>query len=185
MKTLAVYFNGTRIGTLSQDISGKIAFQYDQEWLRGTGAHPISQSLPLGAETFSEAECIGFFGGLLPEENIRIMIAKNLGITPRNDYAMLREIGGAREIHMRISSPPTIGPCFYGIDTPTRQELIAHTHTVEEIKKYITADSLSYLQLDGLKRLVKNPEDYCCACFDNISPISFPGEHLQQMELIL
>ncbi|RKX38864.1 MAG: type II toxin-antitoxin system HipA family toxin, partial [Verrucomicrobia bacterium] len=80
MKTLAVYFNGIRIGTLSQDISGKIAFQYDQEWLLSTRAHPISQSLPLGAEAFSETECIGFFGGLLPEENIRIMIAKNLGI---------------------------------------------------------------------------------------------------------
>lgn len=94
MKTLAVYFNGIRVGTLSQEITGKITFQYGQEWLLSAGAHPISQSLPLRAEAFHEAECIGFFGGLLPEEGIRMMIAKNLGITPGNDYAMLREIGG-------------------------------------------------------------------------------------------
>ncbi|MEN8255847.1 MAG: type II toxin-antitoxin system HipA family toxin [Verrucomicrobiota bacterium] len=107
MKTLAVYFHGIRTGTLSQDISGKIAFQYDREWLLGTGAHPISVSLPLRAEAFSETECIGFFGGLLPEENIRILIAKNLGITPRNDYAMLREIGGECAGAISLVDPET------------------------------------------------------------------------------
>lgn len=107
MKTLAVYFNGIPTGTLSQDVSGKIAFQYNQEWLLGTGAHPISVSLPLRAEAFSEDECIGFFGGLLPEENIRILIAKNLGITPRNDYAMLREIGGECAGAISLIDPET------------------------------------------------------------------------------
>jgi amidophosphoribosyltransferase len=104
------------------------------------------------------------------------------GTTSKKIVKMLRE-GGAREVHLRISSPPTIGPCFYGIDTPTRQELIASSHLTEEIRKYVTADTLSYLTLEGLQSVVPEPEDYCYACFDNMYPISFPGEHLHQMEL--
>jgi amidophosphoribosyltransferase len=73
-------------------------------------------------------------------------------------------------------------PCYYGIDTPTRQELIASSHDVEEIRKYVTADSLAYLGLEGLKEIVPNAENYCSACFDNFYPINFPGEHLEQME---
>lgn len=65
---------------------------------------------------------------------------------------MIKELGGAKEVHLRISSPPTIGPCFYGIDTPTRQELIASSHKIEEIKKYTTADTLGYLSIEGLKK---------------------------------
>ena len=57
---------------------------------------------------------------------------------------------GAREVHVRISCPPTISPCFYGVDTPRRSELIAATHTIEEIRKYLDADSLGYLSLEGL-----------------------------------
>ncbi len=106
------------------------------------------------------------------------------GTTSQKIVKMLREGGLAREVHMRISSPPTIGPCFYGIDTPTRQELIASTHSVEEIKKHITADSLSYLTLEGVRNIVPNPEDFCAACFDNCYPISFPGESMQQLELM-
>lgn len=106
------------------------------------------------------------------------------GTTSKKIVKMLREGGGAREVHMRISSPPTIGPCFYGIDTPTRQELIASTHIMDEIRRYLTADSLSYLSLEGIRRIVPNPEDYCTACFDNNYPISFPGEHLEQMEFV-
>jgi amidophosphoribosyltransferase len=106
------------------------------------------------------------------------------GTTSKKIVKMLRETGGAKEVHMRISSPPTVMPCFYGIDTPTRQELIASSHSVDEIRKYITADSLAYLSMEGLRSLIKNPEDYdyCSACFDNEYPISFPGEHLEQME---
>ena len=107
------------------------------------------------------------------------------GTTSKKIVKMIREGGGAREIHVRISSPPTKGPCFYGIDTPTRQELIANTHTVDEIKKYLTADSLNYLSLEGIQSIVPNPEEYCYACFNNIYPINFPGQHFQQMELIL
>ncbi len=105
------------------------------------------------------------------------------GTTSKKIVKMIREVGGAKEVHMRISSPRTIGPCFYGIDTPTRRELIASSHLVEEIRKYITADSLSYLSVEGLRSCVPNPDDYCYACFTNDYPISFPGEHLLQMEL--
>ncbi len=104
------------------------------------------------------------------------------GTTSKKIVKMLRETGGAKEVHLRISSPPTIMPCFYGIDTPTRQELIASSHDVDEIKKYVTADSLSYLSMEGMLKIVSHSEDYCTACFDNNYPISFPGEHLEQLE---
>jgi len=106
------------------------------------------------------------------------------GTTSKKIVKMLREGGGAKEVHVKISSPPTIGPCFYGIDTPTRRELIASTHLLEEIRKYVTADSLSYLSLEGLKKIVPNSHDYCTACFNCDYPISFPGERLKQMEFL-
>jgi amidophosphoribosyltransferase len=106
------------------------------------------------------------------------------GTTSKKIVKMLREGGGAKEVHMKISSPPTIGPCFYGIDTPTRSELIASTHLLEEIRKYVTADSLSYLSIEGLKKIVPDAHNYCTACFDCDYPISFPGEHLKQMEFL-
>lgn len=106
------------------------------------------------------------------------------GTTSKKIVKMLREGGGAKEVHLKISSPPTIGPCFYGIDTPTRRELIASTHLLDEIRKYVTADSLSYLTLEGLKKIVPNSHNYCSACFDCNYPISFPGEHLKQMEFL-
>ncbi len=104
------------------------------------------------------------------------------GTTSKKIVKMLKENGGASEVHLRISSPPTIGPCFYGIDTPTRQELIASSHATEEIRKYVTADTLAYLSIEGLQKIVPDSENYCTACFDNSYPISFPGEHLEQME---
>ncbi len=106
------------------------------------------------------------------------------GTTSKKIVKMLREGGGAKEVHLKISSPPTIGPCFYGIDTPTRHELIASTHLLEEIRKYVTADSLAYLSLEGLKKIVPESYNYCTACFDCNYPISFPGEHLKQMEFL-
>ncbi|OGW58302.1 MAG: amidophosphoribosyltransferase [Nitrospirae bacterium RBG_16_43_8] len=107
------------------------------------------------------------------------------GTTSKKIVKMLREGGGAKEVHIRISSPPTVGPCFYGIDTPTRQELIASSHSVEEIRKFITADTLEYLSLEGLKNIVPESHNFCTACFDDKYPISFPGERLAQMELFL
>src|SRR5690606_5768703 len=84
------------------------------------------------------------------------------GTTSRKIVKMLRAAGAA-EVHMRIASPPTRWPCFYGIDTPSRQELIAASHTIDEIARYITADSLGYVSLDGLGTAVGDPtrETFC------------------------
>ena len=79
---------------------------------------------------------------------------------------------GAREVHLRISSPPTIGPCYYGIDTPTREELIAHQHTPDEIRLIIGADSLGYLSLAGLRATAHRlKRGFCDACFSNEYPV--------------
>ncbi len=106
------------------------------------------------------------------------------GTTSKKIVKMLREVGGAKEVHLKISSPQTIGPCFYGIDTPTRQELIAATHLTEEIRRYVTADTLAYLSLEGIRKIVPDAGEYCTACFDNDYPIGFPGEHLEQLEFM-
>ena len=101
------------------------------------------------------------------------------GTTSRKLVHMVRE-AGAREVHMRISSPPTTGPCYYGIDTPLRSELIAATHGVEEIRRYIEADSLAYLSHEGLLRAVEDREGrrHCTACFSGRYPVavSLPDE---------
>jgi amidophosphoribosyltransferase len=87
------------------------------------------------------------------------------GTTSRKIVRLVRD-AGAREVHMRISCPPTISPCFYGVDTPTRQELIAATHTMEEIRSYIEADTLGYLSLEGMRRAVGDAGgQYCLACY--------------------
>lgn len=102
------------------------------------------------------------------------------GTTSRKIVKMLRQ-AGAREVHMRISSPPILSPCFYGIDTPTKKELIGSSHTIEETRKYITADSLAYLSLEGmLKAAPGSPDQYCNACFTENYPIPFTkAEELQ------
>ena len=87
---------------------------------------------------------------------------------------MLRA-AGAREVHLLISSPPTAWPCYYGIDTPTRQELIAASHSIEEIATYVTADSLGYLSLEGLyAALGEDRTRFCDACFSGEYLIEFP-----------
>ncbi len=105
------------------------------------------------------------------------------GTTSKKIVKMIRELGGAKEVHMRISSPPTIGPCFYGIDTPTRQELIASSHKIEEIRKYTTADSLGYLSIEGLKKVIPNADLFCMACFNCKYPIDFQYKKINQLEL--
>jgi amidophosphoribosyltransferase len=95
------------------------------------------------------------------------------GTTSRKIVKMVRA-SGAKEVHMRISCPPTLSPCFYGIDTPTKKELIASSHTVEEIAKYIEADSLAYLSLPGLIRAVGGKgNEFCNACYTGQYPIDF------------
>lgn len=107
MKALNVYFHGELAGALELTPEGRIEFSYNGDWLESKGAHPLSQSLPLQPETFEERECIGFFGGLLPEEYNREIFARNLGITARNDYAMLREIGGECAGAVSLVAPET------------------------------------------------------------------------------
>jgi len=92
--------------------------------------------------------------------------------TSRKINRMFRN-AGAREVHVRISSPPITHPCFFGIDTPKKSELIASSHNVKEIRKFINATSLNYLSLDGLKKCVKGEEEnFCYACFTGDYPIS-------------
>jgi amidophosphoribosyltransferase len=88
------------------------------------------------------------------------------GTTSRKIVKMIKD-AGATEVHLRISSPPTRWPCFYGIDTPSRQELIASSHSVDEIAKYVTADSIGYLSLEGLGEAVgdRSSSTFCNACF--------------------
>jgi amidophosphoribosyltransferase len=86
------------------------------------------------------------------------------GSTMRKLVSILRQ-GGASEIHLRIGSPPITHSCYYGIDTPTRGELIASSHTVDQIKEYLGVDSLHYLSREGLLTCVEEPHNYCVACF--------------------
>jgi amidophosphoribosyltransferase len=92
------------------------------------------------------------------------------GTTSRKIVRIVRE-AGAREVHMRISCPPTVSPCFYGIDTPTKKELIAATHSVEEIREYLGADTLGYLSIENLRRAVGDTEGrFCLACYTSNYP---------------
>jgi amidophosphoribosyltransferase len=111
------------------------------------------------------------------------------GTTSRKIVRMIRD-AGAKEVHLRISSPPTAWPCFYGIDTPNRQELIASRHTAEEVAGYVTADSLGYLSVPGLHRAVHGGKDatgYCDACFTGNYPIpvELPREDGKRRQLPL
>jgi len=105
------------------------------------------------------------------------------GTTSRKIVKMIRH-AGAREVHLRISSPPIISPCYYGIDTPTRSELIASSHSIEEIRAYITADSLAYLSMEGMLDAVPHKTNrYCTACFSGNYPIPFTQEEVVQIGL--
>ena len=107
------------------------------------------------------------------------------GTTSRKIVKMMKA-AGAKEIHLRISCPPTISPCFYGIDTPRRSELIAATHTLEEIRKYIDADSVAYLSLEGLLSSVgSRRSSYCTSCYTGQYPVAFPQNEAAYLQLAL
>jgi amidophosphoribosyltransferase len=95
------------------------------------------------------------------------------GTTSRKIVRMIRS-AGAKEVHMRISCPPTISPCYYGVDTPSKNQLIAANKSIEEIREYIRADSLAYLSLEGLKKACGDGEktSYCSACYTGMYPTS-------------
>lgn len=104
------------------------------------------------------------------------------GTTLRTVCKQIR-CGGATEVHVRIAAPPTRFPCFYGIDIPTRQELIASNHSLDEVCRYIRADSLGYLSIPGMLKCVHNPHSYCSACFDGQYRIEFSGQSIHQLSL--
>jgi amidophosphoribosyltransferase len=110
--------------------------------------------------------------------------------TGRKIIKMLRQYG-AKEVHFRVSSPPTTYPCFYGIDTPSRGELIASSHNVEEVNKYMESDTLAYLSIDGMAKAIGRNESsfdytFCDACFSGCYPLKFPWDmELEQMELFV
>jgi amidophosphoribosyltransferase len=95
------------------------------------------------------------------------------GTTSRNRVEVLRQ-AGAKEIHMRISCPPIAWPCFYGIDFPSKQELIASNKTVQEIADYIKVDSLAYLSLEGMLSVMQDKHSFCHACFSGEYPVDIP-----------
>jgi len=105
------------------------------------------------------------------------------GTTSRKIVKMIRG-SGARAVHVRISSPPIQWPCYYGIDTPTRKELIASSHVPEEIRRYLAADSLGYLSLEGmLKATGGDPSHFCHACFTGDYRVGMEPEATDQLRL--
>src|SRR5579862_144908 len=101
------------------------------------------------------------------------------GTTSKKIVRMIRN-AGAKEVHMRISCPPTISPCFYGVDTPSKKELIAANKTTEEIRDFIVADSLAYLSLEGLKKACADgvQTTYCSACYTGNYPTKIDVEEI-------
>jgi amidophosphoribosyltransferase len=107
------------------------------------------------------------------------------GTTSRKIVKMVKA-AGAREVHVRISCPPTVSPCFYGVDTPNRSELIGATHTIEEIRRYVEADSLAYLSLEGLREAVGERQgSYCTSCYTGVYPVAFPRDEKAYLQLAL
>ncbi|MGE3509330.1 MAG: amidophosphoribosyltransferase [Vicinamibacterales bacterium] len=107
------------------------------------------------------------------------------GTTSRKIVRMVRA-AGAREVHVRISCPPTISPCFYGVDTPRRSELIAATHSQDEIRDFLEADSLGYLSLEGLMASVgTGHRHYCSSCYTGVYPVVFPQDERSYLQLAL
>jgi amidophosphoribosyltransferase len=107
------------------------------------------------------------------------------GTTSRKIVRMVRA-SGASEVHVRISCPPTISPCFYGVDTPQRSELIAATHTLDEIRAYLDADSVAYLSLEGMMSAVgMDSNGYCSSCYTGHYPVAFPRDEKSYLQLAL
>ena len=103
------------------------------------------------------------------------------GTTSRKLVKLIRR-AGATEVHFRVSSPPIISPCFFGIDTPRRSELIGATHTIEEIGTYLRVDSIGYLSQEGMLATVKDAAGHCTACFDERYPVSLTEHPTDRLE---
>ena len=106
----------------------------------------------------------------------KIVVVEDLIVRGTTSRSRIQEIrrAGAKEIHMRISCPPIQWPCFYGIDFPSKGELIAASKSVEEITEFIKVDSLGYLSLEGMLSVMKHPDHFCHACFSGHYPVEIP-----------
>ena len=150
--------------------------------------HGLIRNHYIGRTFIEPQQSIRHFGVKIKLNTVREMLAGKRvvvvddsivrGNTSRKIIKMIRS-AGAKEVHMRISSPPNAFPCFYGIDTPTRAELIASTHTIEEINTHITTDTLGYLSQEGMIKAAGD-QDFCCACFDGAYPIEFPKDLIER-----
>ncbi len=134
----------------------------------------------IGRTFIEPSQAIRNFGVKLKLNPVRSLIAGKRvvlvddsivrGTTSRKLVRMVRE-AGATEVHMRISCPPTVSPCYYGVDTPTKEELIASSNSPEEIRKFLGADSLGYLSLSGLRQAVNDTEgNFCTSCYTGVYP---------------
>jgi amidophosphoribosyltransferase len=107
------------------------------------------------------------------------------GTTSQKIVRMVRA-AGAKEVHVRVSCPPTISPCFYGVDTPQKSELIAATHTLEEIREFLEADTVAYLSLEGLLSAVGSERNsYCSSCYTGRYPVEIPRDEESYLQLAL
>jgi amidophosphoribosyltransferase len=142
--------------------------------------HGLIRNHYVGRTFIEPSQAIRDFGVKLKLNPIRhLLVGKRVvlvddslvrGTTSRKLVRMVRN-AGAREVHLRISCPPTISPCYYGVDTPSKQELIAANHSVEEIRRFVEADSLGYLSLDALSFAVADEKNrYCYACYTGEYP---------------
>lgn len=113
--------------------------------------------------------------GVLKDKKVVIVDDSIVRGTTMRKIIRLIKTAEPAEIHLRISSPPILCPCFYGIDMPTKDELIASSLDIESIRKYLGVDSLGYLSIEGMLSVMPNPENFCCACFNGKYPV--PDNH--------
>jgi amidophosphoribosyltransferase len=153
--------------------------------------HGLIRSHYIGRTFIEPSQAIRDFGVKLKLNPVRHLIeGKRVvlvddsivrGTTSRKLVRMVRQ-AGAREVHLRISCPPTVSPCFYGVDTPNKSELIGSNHTVEEIRRFVEADTLGYLSIASLRKAVDDDQrhEYCYACYTG----DYPTELVNIEELI-
>ena len=143
-------------------------------------AHGLIRNHYVGRTFIEPSQAIRDFGVRLKLNPVReilkgksvILVDDSLvrGTTSQKIVRMVRN-AGAREVHVRISCPPTMSPCFYGVDTPTKRELIAANQSIDEIRQFIGCDTLAYLSLENLsKAVVDDDESYCYACYTGRYP---------------
>jgi serine/threonine-protein kinase HipA len=165
-KTLDVYLHDDLAGQLTQDDGGQMAFKYAESWLNRPDASPLSHSLPLRKQRFSRRECRAFFAGILPEESKREIIARNLGISARNDYAMLEQIGG------ECAGAVTFMPAGQPLPERNYRYRKISSHELAAILKELPQRPLLAGE-DGIRLSLAGAQDKVALCIDG-DEISIP-----------